>query len=301
MVSFPFDEQVSSLVEGINTALHVKTNIIGHLDTNNKEVEVTAGFAGAKGNLIWFNTGSSALLMRLKTGEETQSIIIETGFGFCLGKTEKFTRVFLPPVKGAGDLFSGDGKDACLSSVMFFGCDNGNHKNWLGKLNVDVPAAEFENGEALKGRCGMKRLSDSERKCRLGIIPENEERNQIRIAPMRGSNLPSNALSGRVSEVEKWIRDTLRCVKSKNMPKTFSIFHRKEHPRGGEPFDVLWAKFEFSDMMWDDEVMWDIRYLLMGSKLGKLPGFPSELYDIREKLYITRDGISERGRGRRVD
>ena len=45
---------------------------------------------------------------------------------------------------------------------MFFGCDNGNHKNWLGKLNVDVPAVEFDNGEALKDLCGMKRLSDSD-------------------------------------------------------------------------------------------------------------------------------------------
>ena len=53
--------------------------------------------------------------------------------------------------------------------------------------------------------------------------------------------------------------------------------------------------------MVDDEVDVGHSRLLMGSKLGKLPGFPSELYDIREKLYITRDGISERGRGRRVD
>ena len=85
------------------------------------------------------------------------------------------------------------------------------------------------------------------------------------------------------------------------MPKKFSITPRREHPRGGEPFDVLWAKFEFDDTMWDDEVMWDIRYLLMGSKLDKLAGFPAELSDIREKLYITRDGISERSRGRRMD
>ena len=47
--------------------------------------------------------------------------------------------------------------------------------------------------------------------------------------------------------------------------------------------------------------MWDIRYLLMGSKLDKQPGFPTELYDVREKLYITRDGISERGRGPSLD
>ena len=68
----------------------------------------------------------------------------------------------------------------------------------------------------------------------------------------------------------------------------------KEKIQGGEPFDVPWVKFEFDDGMWDDEVMWDIRYLLMGSKLDKLWGFPLELKDIREKLYISRDGISER-------
>ena len=85
------------------------------------------------------------------------------------------------------------------------------------------------------------------------------------------------------------------------MPTSFSVIPKKEHPLGGEPFDVLWAKFEFDGKVWDDEVMWDIRYLLMGSKLDKLPGFPAELYDIREKLYVTRDGISERGRKARLD
>ena len=85
------------------------------------------------------------------------------------------------------------------------------------------------------------------------------------------------------------------------MPKTFNVSSRKEHPPGGDPFDILWVDFEFKNEQWDDEVMWDIRYLLMGSKLDKLPGFPVELFDIREKLYVTRDGISERGRGPRLD
>ena len=47
--------------------------------------------------------------------------------------------------------------------------------------------------------------------------------------------------------------------------------------------------------MWDDQVMWDIRYLLMGSKLGKIRGFHSEPEDIRGKIFISRDGDSERG------
>ena len=68
------------------------------------------------------------------------------------------------------------------------------------------------------------------------------------------------------------------------MPKKFDVLPRKEQPRIGDPFDVLWVNFEFDDMHWDDEVMWDIRYLLMGSKLDKVPVFPGELLDIREKL-----------------
>ena len=47
--------------------------------------------------------------------------------------------------------------------------------------------------------------------------------------------------------------------------------------------------------------MWDIRYLLMGSKLNKISGFPNDLNDVREKLYISRDGFSERERGVRRD
>ena len=108
-------------------------------------------------------------------------------------------------------------------------------------------------------------------------------------------------LSGRIKEVEKWIRETLRCVKSSSLPKAFSVYPASERPRGEEPFDVLWAKFHFDNGLLDDEVMWDIRYLPMGSKLEKLPGFPIELADIREKLFVTRDGVSERGRRMRRD
>ena len=69
-----------------------------------------------------------------------------------------------------------------------------------------------------------------------------------------------------------------------------------ERPWSGDPFEVLWVKFDFDENMWDDEVMWDIRYLLMGSKMDKLPGFPSDLSSVREKIFISRDGDSERKR-----
>lgn len=221
--------------------------------------------------------------------------------GFVLGKREKFTRVFLSSVSRAVELFAEEEDVTNIPRAMFFGCDNGDCKSWLAKLNANIQAMEFKNNDDLLGCRKQRILTDSDRNKRLGIISMKSKRNQIRIAPMRGSNIPPNVLAGKVIEVEKWIRNTLICVKSQAMPISFSVFPRKEHPQSGEPFDVLWAKFEFDDKFWNDEVMWDIRYLLMGSKLDKLPGFPVELYDIREKLYVTRDGISERGRKARMD
>ena len=77
-------------------------------------------------------------------------------------------------------------------------------------------------------------------------------------------------------------------------PAKFSVVKETEKPQVGDPFEVLWVKFDFDDTMWNDEMMWDIRYLLMGSKMDRLPGFPSELSGAREMIYISRDGDSER-------
>ena len=108
-------------------------------------------------------------------------------------------------------------------------------------------------------------------------------------------------LSSKIREVDKWINDCFSQVKSIALPKKFNIKPEVEYPRKGEPFEVLWVKFEFDDDQWDDQMMWDIRYLLMGSKLNKISGFPNGLSEVREKLYIFRDGYSERERGVRRD
>ena len=108
-------------------------------------------------------------------------------------------------------------------------------------------------------------------------------------------------LADKILHVEKWIRDTLSQAKSVALPKTFKVIPEKETPSMGNSFDVLWVRFEFGESEWDDDVMWDIRYLLMGSKMNKIYGYPVELRDIREKLYISRDGFSERGRRARKD
>ena len=115
---------------------------------------------------------------------------------------------------------------------------------------------------------------------------------------MRGSDLQRNFLAGKIAEVEKWVRircDVLILVYCQRLSTLSSA---------GATTDCHFMFYGLTlslTIRWDEELMWDIRYLLMGSKLDKQPGFPTELYDVREKLYITRDGISERGRGPSLD
>ena len=113
---------------------------------------------------------------------------------------------------------------------------------------------------------------------------------------MKNSNIRPGLLSEKIPEIERWIKDTLDQANLGSVPKDFTVVTEEERPRLGEPFEVLWVKFQIDESLWDDEVMWDIRYLLMGSKLWKIPGFPAGLNDIRENLYISRDGSSEKDR-----
>ena len=97
----------------------------------------------------------------MRTEEETQSIVLEHGFGFCLGKREKFTRVFISSISRAVDLFAEEEDDTNIPRAMFFGCDNGDSKSWLGKLNANIQALEFKNNHDLLGCRKPRILTDS--------------------------------------------------------------------------------------------------------------------------------------------
>ena len=58
--------------------------------------------------------------MNLRFGEETQYIALEhDGCGFCLGKREKFTRVFISSVSRAADLFAKKGMLLAYPELSF--------------------------------------------------------------------------------------------------------------------------------------------------------------------------------------
>ena len=298
VVSYPKNENVGDLLMKFNETMMDKNNMIGHMVVSHNKVEVTANFAGVKGNLVWGNTGDTPLVLGLRTDGRTKSILLGPGFGFCIGKRERFLRVFLSSLDVANDLFNNTEMGQHRSHAMFFGCDGGDNGNWRGVLNSKKYAQEY------RGHFDLNKshiVNANDRYARLGVQVMNNKRNIIRIAPMRGSNFPEGLLSKKIDVVKGWIKNTLGQAKLNPLPNDFSVFQSLERPHIGDAFEVLHVKFDFDENMWSDEVMWDIRCLLMGSKMDKLPGFPSELRNVRDKLYISRDGISERKRRRRLD
>ena len=254
--SFPFVEQVESTLARFNDEVQAETNMVGHIFVEEDEVEVTAGFAGAKGNLMWFNSGKTDLLCRLVTGKLSKSVVLEPGYGFCLGKRERYTKVYLSSFERASHKFSEDVEMlSCMGHALFFGCDSAERKSWLKELDSKKPAAEYQ--KMVRLLCGNRsRIElEKERNFRLGVEVSNIRRNQIRIAPVMGSNLGKGLLSEKILGFEKWIKDTLSQVKSAALPSEFTIQPVVENPQVGEPFDVLWVKFEFDDNVWDDEVI----------------------------------------------
>jgi len=135
MVSYPIEGSIRESVDEIREALCVQTDIMGHILVPKEEFEITAGFAGTKGNLIWFNTGGWSLILKLKTGRGTEALILDPGFGFCLRKREVATRVFLSSCDRAYDKFVEDELTDGRSHAIFFGCAMGDQGSWLGDLD----------------------------------------------------------------------------------------------------------------------------------------------------------------------
>ena len=294
-VSYPIQEPVKGLVDKAKDEICLDSDIIGHLTLNlETEVEVSSGFGGVKGNLLWFNTGDIGLTVRLVTGDKSRLMVIKPGFGFSLGKRERYTRVFLSSPVTPEILFSGISLKKCQARAIFFACTSG-CECWLNELDVQNPSTLFRQPIVVTER----KENTSEWNRRLGVKPLNKKRNSIRIAPMKGSNLPPGTLANKVRGIHNWITSTLQGAKLSSTHSDVIVTPSVEKPMSGDSFEVLWAEFKFEEDMWEDQVMWDIRYLLMGSKLGKILGFPPELEDIRGKIFISRDGDSERGRRNR--
>ena len=186
-------------------------------------------------------------MVKLESLKETKSIILEPGFGFCIGKRKMFTKISLSSFDRASDRFDGEERMTSEAHALFFGCDTGDEGIWLGELNSQDLAPEWRIE-----RNPPKKIDDtrrnSERTWRLGLANKNPKQNWIRIAPMKNSNIKSGVLEERIPEVERWVKNTLGQANIGSVPDKFLVVPAKESPILGDPFDVLWVNYEFDDM-----------------------------------------------------
>ena len=292
-VSYPFQEDMKGVVSSAREEICFDSDIIGQVAVNvETEIEITSGYGGVKGNLLWFNSRDSHLTLRFMRDDESRLILIKPRFGVCWGKREKHTRVFLSCALAPKSFFKNCDLLKRNARAIFFGSSPG-PGCWLKELDAENPLDIFKQPSLMNQRKEIVR----EWNRRLGIEPIINKRKSIRIAPMKGSDHQKGVLAKKAECIRKWIGKTLQKAKLSSKLKDVNVLPSIEKPLTGEKFEVLWAEFTFEDDMRDDQVMWDLRYyLLMGSKLGKIPGFPIELEELREKIFISRDGQSERGR-----
>ena len=124
-VSYPINNHVRRHLGVIDDLMKENINMAGHMVIPSECVDVTAGFAGAKGNLIWVNTGNSTLLLKVVTDGKSSSMLLKPGFGFCLGRRKNWADVYLSSPERADVLFNESGPAPSRPHVMFFGSDRG--------------------------------------------------------------------------------------------------------------------------------------------------------------------------------
>ena len=125
----------------------------------------------------------------------------------------------------------------------------------------------------------------------MGITCLKQGKRFLRFAPRYGTKFDRGLLHSKITNFENWIKKTLSDVPQVKFPQLLGVRLEMEQPRNGEtPFEILKARFA------DDEHLWDIKQLLIGSKENEIPGFPVELENLRSKIHISRDSISEQER-----
>ena len=103
----------------------------------------------------------------------------------------------------------------------------------------------------------------------------------IRLAPIKGAGLHPTFLESKVKVIENWIANVRRLKPSLVLPELDKVIPIWEKPRDGDRFKILRILFKSEEGL---NTMFD---LLHGSKADLVEGFPLELQEVREKIYLS--------------
>ena len=122
---------------------------------------------------------------------------------------------------------------------------------------------------------------------RLGAIVLNQRNNCIRITPSRGHKFEPGFFKKKLLSIRDWVKAATQGATKICFPELLDVVIELEKPRDGDPFEMVWVKFD------GHENLWDIKFMMMGVKTGRFAGFPKELFGFENKLWVSRDRRSE--------
>ena len=64
-----------------------------------------------------------------------------------------------------------------------------------------------------------------------------------------------------------------------------------EKPSDGDPFEMVWLKFD------DEENLWDLKFMMLGVKMGRFAGFTKDLFGLGKNTCNTGPEFSGRTSG----
>ena len=192
------------------------------------------------------------------------------------------------------------------SHAIFLGCGS-----TLNALDVKYPAKKYRDQYLRTGRLenpfkarqesvqpnrgdlpiNKGNIDQNEEICsRLGAVVLNRRINCLRITPSRGSKLNPGFFKKKLTGITNWVTAAIQEAPKASFPNLVDVVIEVEKPKEGDPFEMVSVNFD------GHENLWDLKFMMMGVKMGRFAGFPKELADWGNKLYVSRDRGSENGR-----
>ena len=125
---------------------------------------------------------------------------------------------------------------------------------------------------------------------RLGAVALNPKNNWLRITPSRGCKFEPGFFNNKLSCIKDWVYAAIKGASRVSFPELLHVAIEVEKPRDGDQFEMIWVEFDGC------KNLWDLKFMMMGIKMGRFAGFPKELLGLENKLYVSRDRRSERER-----
>ena len=116
---------------------------------------------------------------------------------------------------------------------------------------------------------------------RLGAVALNQRKNWLRITPSRGHKFETGFLKKKLKGIHDWVTAAIQGAPKARFPKLIDTAIELEKPSDGDPFEMVWLKFD------DEKNLWNLKFMMLGVKMGRFEGFPNDPFGLEKNTCGT--------------